>query len=99
MGGPTVPYLPTSGDFIFVIFFAIFAVESFVLLQAERAQTQGGCAIPTIPTACPGKPTPTTGSAGGSLDCDWQFICTAFRLRFARCSTCAKRKHEVLKAT
>jgi stage IV sporulation protein FB len=41
MRGPTIPYLPT-GDRFFIVFFAIFAFESFMLLQMEAAKVRGG---------------------------------------------------------
>jgi Zn-dependent protease len=41
MQGPTIPYLPNGGKY-FIIFFAIFAFESFMQLQIETARTRDG---------------------------------------------------------
>jgi Zn-dependent protease len=43
MQGPTIPYLP-SGDRFFILFFAIFTYESFVMLRFENARLQSGWA-------------------------------------------------------
>ena len=40
-GGPTLPWMPT-GDRFFIFFFAIFTIESFILMQAELARSHGG---------------------------------------------------------
>lgn len=39
MGGPTVPYVPAGGR-LMIMFFAMFAIESFFLLQAENARNR-----------------------------------------------------------
>jgi stage IV sporulation protein FB len=41
INGPTIPYMPV-GDRFFIFFFALFTIESFVLIQAELARTHGG---------------------------------------------------------
>jgi stage IV sporulation protein FB len=41
MGGPRIPYMPVGGRF-FIAFFAMFAIESFMLLQVENARTRSG---------------------------------------------------------
>jgi stage IV sporulation protein FB len=41
MQGPTIPYLPSGGKY-FIVFFAIFAFESFMLLQMESAKIRHG---------------------------------------------------------
>jgi stage IV sporulation protein FB len=40
IGGPRIPYMPV-GDRFFIFFFAIFAIESFILMQAELARYHG----------------------------------------------------------
>jgi Zn-dependent protease len=41
MRGPTIPYMPSGGRF-FIFFFAIFAVESFILITMENARVRSG---------------------------------------------------------
>lgn len=42
IGGYNIPYLPVSDRFFFIFFFALFVVESFILIQAELARSRGG---------------------------------------------------------
>src|SRR5207249_10380734 len=37
MNGPTIPYVPMGGK-VFILFFALFAIESYLLLQQENAK-------------------------------------------------------------
>ncbi len=43
--GPGIPYMPSGGKY-FLFFFVWFAIDSFILLQAERARAMGGWSDP-----------------------------------------------------